>query len=91
MAENGSTPKWQRIDWDYMEKRLYHWRLRVLFKEFADRHGINYSNVRQKAATRATGTQQKSCIAREKTAKFYRKFKGSRSQKRYPYARENLL
>src|SRR5690606_14805059 len=66
MAENKRT-KWQRINWDYMEKDYITGNYGSL-KEFSDHHNINYSNVRQKAAER-NWKQQKESYLREKNSK----------------------
>ena len=66
MAENKRT-KWQRIDWDYMEKDYITGNYGSL-KEFADYHNINYNNVRQKAAKHGW-KQQKELYRSEKNNK----------------------
>lgn len=66
MAEN-KRPKWQRIDWDYMEKDYITGNYGSL-KEFSDHHNINYNNVRQKAA-KHNWKQQKELYLKEKNNK----------------------
>lgn len=67
MAENKRRPKWQRIDWDYMAKDYITGDYGSL-KEFAEFHGINYSNVRQKAAD-GDWKRQKELYRSEKNSK----------------------